>query len=915
MEKNSGAAIGISKPEGDTKGVILKLRCESFGDSLCATPTLRKLYEAYGKKIIVCSYKPFIFKNNPYVEYHIHAHEFDEKLRDEYEILETFQVDKDWDYVYGNGTKMKYGSVDIRKLHCTNLGFDLKPSEMHCEYYPDPVNFKESDRSFINNESYIVIHISQTWPSRTWAQSNYEELIKKINRAGYKVALIGFDTPKENNDYSKDCYNLDHLEFDGVSFLNRTSLDQDFEIIKKANICVTCDTGILHLSGCTETEIIYIGGSIDPIWRAPYRHGGQTYKFSFVGGSCDIFCASNVKYCISEHGSFNSLPRISECLENKPTYECHPTHEQVFNKIAEVSARNFEEHKEVKKEKKLKRVLIDFRSSALGDTVAWIPYVEEYRIKNNCEVFCSTFHNSLFKEVYPEINFIEPGSVVSDIQNTIHIGWINNEGDQLTPPMDVRKKELQRTASFLLGLDEHIEIKPKIHIKNKERKIKDRYVCIATQSTAQAKYWNNKDGWQKTVEHLNLLGYKVVCIDRNSQFGIEGQYNYMPKGVIDKTGDSPLEERVNQLYNCEFFIGLPSGLSWLAWALNKEVVLISGFSNEQTEFFTPYRVINKNVCNSCWNKEEFDAGNWNWCPDHEGTERQHECTKSISFEDVKSKIDSVANFVNLKNRNLIDFSGLTQNIFKLGDKAVDEESLTIQWNEIFMKDYYGKVSRIKEGDIVLDIGANIGFVTAYAMWKGASKCYSIEPMPKNFNILKKWVNSSEHKDKIKLLNKALSDRPVALPNEPEIINEWTPSVTNLNIGEKTFTGESIKIESLKLSDFFNQYPDEEFDFVKLDCEGGEWCLLNNEKELDLFFKKVRNVVMEIHLRDAFFKDFDYSFGFVEKFKMNGFKAQVKDASAEVDITDLVVNNKILPDKQNAKAHDYFNQVLFYAKKI
>ena len=156
---------------------------------------------------------------------------------------------------------------------------------------------------------------------------------------------------------------------------------------------------------------------------------------------------------------------------------------------------------------------------------------------------------------------------------------------------------------------------------------------------------------------------------------------------------------------------------------------------------------------------------------------------------------------------------------------------------------------------------------------------------------------------------------MALPNEPEIINEWTPSVTNLNIGEKTFTGESIKIESLKLSDFFNQYPDEEFDFVKLDCEGGEWCLLNNEKELDLFFKKVRNVVMEIHLRDAFFKDFDYSFDFVEKFKMNGFEAQVRDASNEVDITDLIVNNKILPDKQNAKAHDYFNQVLFYAKKI
>ena len=71
------------------------------------------------------------------------------------------------------------------------------------------------------------------------------------------------------------------------------------------------------------------------------------------------------------------------------------------------------------------------------------------------------------------------------------------------------------------------------------------------------------------------------------------------------------------------------------------MVLISGFSNEQTEFYTPYRVINKSVCNSCWNREKFDANNWNWCPDHEGTDREFECSKQISFEMVKEQIDKL----------------------------------------------------------------------------------------------------------------------------------------------------------------------------------------------------------------------------------------------------------------------------------
>jgi ADP-heptose:LPS heptosyltransferase len=41
---------------------------KGLGDSICATPSLRKLYYAYGKKISVLTEHPIIFKNNPYVD-------------------------------------------------------------------------------------------------------------------------------------------------------------------------------------------------------------------------------------------------------------------------------------------------------------------------------------------------------------------------------------------------------------------------------------------------------------------------------------------------------------------------------------------------------------------------------------------------------------------------------------------------------------------------------------------------------------------------------------------------------------------------------------------------------------------------------------------------------------------------------
>ena len=194
---------------------------------------------------------------------------------------------------------------------------------------------------------------------------------------------------------------------------------------------------------------------------------------------------------------------------------------------------------------------------------------------------------------------------------------------------------MQKVASDIFNL-QFEEKKPKIFVKNTTSKYKKKYVCIGTQSTCQAKYWT-KEGWEKIIQYLKSLDYEVVCIDKYYSFGIENYMNDIPEGCIDKTGDIDIQERITDIVNCDFFIGLGSGLSWLAWALNKPVVMISGFSNPSSEFFTPYRVFNENVCNSCWNDEscEFDKSDWLWCPRN----KNFECSKNITPYMVKEKID------------------------------------------------------------------------------------------------------------------------------------------------------------------------------------------------------------------------------------------------------------------------------------
>jgi autotransporter strand-loop-strand O-heptosyltransferase len=273
-----------------------------------------------------------------------------------------------------------------------------------------------------------------------------------------------------------------------------------------------------------------------------------------------------------------------------------------------------------------KRVYIAFDSKSLGDTISWIPYAEEFRNTHKCKVVVSTFWNHLFEKVYPELEFVKPGNVVNNIHGMYKLGWFYNTDMQPTSPNLI---PLQKTATDILGLD-FKEIRPKIHFEIKERPYNEKYITIATNSTAGCKFWT-REGWQELINYLVSQGYKVVNVSKEDN----------PFENQTKISDTSIENTINVIHHSEFFIGLSSGLSWLAWGLNKHVVMISNFTTPDHEFQSNCtRIINLSVCNGCWNKKEFsfDKGDWDWCPVHKGTERQFECHKSITSQMLISKI-------------------------------------------------------------------------------------------------------------------------------------------------------------------------------------------------------------------------------------------------------------------------------------
>lgn len=137
---------------------------------------------------------------------------------------------------------------------------------------------------------------------------------------------------------------------------------------------------------------------------------------------------------------------------------------------------------------------------------------------------------------------------------------------------------------------------------------------------------------------------------------------------------------------------------------------------------------------------------------------------------------------------------------------------------------------VKPNDVVVDLGANVGFFTD-KIASTASKVISVEGAPELFSCLVK--NTYQHQN-IEYLNaNIISDRNVKEKN----IWSYRPSRLNIN-----------------LKQLFEIYELDRIDFLKVDIESAEYDIFYEGFSSDLL-SKIKNISMEVHL-DQFNPDLE-----------------------------------------------------------
>ena len=182
------------------------------------------------------------------------------------------------------------------------------------------------------------------------------------------------------------------------------------------------------------------------------------------------------------------------------------------------------------------------------------------------------------------------------------------------------------------------------------------------------------------------------------------------------------------------------------------------------------------------------------------------------------------------------------------------------WHEMFQFysfgsdgcDYERMGCQINEGDVVLDIGANIGLFAHRAETKGASKVICFEPITPTFECLikNKGPKTIVYKNAVGGENKIV---------EFKIHSDYT------QIGGATFSDDALPVKDIIHSEmvFFIDINEifkslcEKIDFMKIDIEGGELELLNNITDENL--SVLRCLALELHIIDEKYEELHHTF--------------------------------------------------------
>ena len=217
--------------------------------------------------------------------------------------------------------------------------------------------------------------------------------------------------------------------------------------------------------------------------------------------------------------------------------------------------------------------------------------------------------------------------------------------------------------------------------------------------------------------------------------------------------------------------------------------------------------------------------------------------------------------------------------------------------EIFTDNIYQKYSKVQEGDIVVDIGANVGAFSYLALKKNIKHLYSIEPSRLLLPTLIKNIGES---NKVDIVNYRIGNY-----EEDKVVLQKDDGINIYDNANSTF-------DTITFTNFIEKYKIKKIDFLKCDCEGGEYSVFT-EGNFNWIYNNVKKIAGEFHLwgiPDAL----ENFYKFKNKYLIDGGTYFVEDREGN-NVTSKISDNQWLEDfSWNNQGDAQLNVYIEYGRK-
>jgi FkbM family methyltransferase len=172
--------------------------------------------------------------------------------------------------------------------------------------------------------------------------------------------------------------------------------------------------------------------------------------------------------------------------------------------------------------------------------------------------------------------------------------------------------------------------------------------------------------------------------------------------------------------------------------------------------------------------------------------------------------------------------------------APDAAHLDFLFNEIWIDQVYSpRGYEIRNGDVVIDIGANIGVFSAFAALHARDvEVFAYEPSPENASLLRTNVAVIDQ-SRVRVFEQAVAGwtgRRILEANP----SNWIVHT----LAEPGSTATGLPVTCVSLDDLMEQNAIKHCDLLKMDCEGSEYEILRSTRPETL--RCIDKIVGEYH---------------------------------------------------------------------